>query len=90
MATLTALAEEALVQAKKLDAYCVSVGRPLTSFDKDTLDKLPPDVATARDTLLNSSHTLKRLAQGPLGIFNEYMWVVSQSSCDSSTREKSL
>ncbi|KAL8785484.1 MAG: hypothetical protein Q9195_008627 [Heterodermia aff. obscurata] len=71
MASLTSLAEEALAQAKKLDAYCLSEGRSLTSFDSDTLNDLPPDLSAARDALIDSSHTLKQLALRPLGLLAE-------------------
>ena len=76
MATLTALAEEALQQARLLDAYVLAQGRPLTSFDEDTLTKLPPDLVEAREALVNSTHTLKRLAIGPVGVLTEIMWAV--------------
>ncbi len=76
MATLTALAEEALQQARLLDAYVLAQGRPLTSFDEDTLTNLPPDLVEAREALVNSTHTLKRLAVGPVGVLTEIMWAV--------------
>ena len=78
MASLTSLAEEALAQAKKIDAYCLSEGRPLTSFDSDTLNDLPPEISAARDGLVNSSHTMKRLALRPLGVITEIMRFVSR------------
>lgn len=74
MASLTALAEEALKQAKLLDAYVAAQGRPLTSFAEDTLTSLPPDLAETREALVNSTQTLKRLALGPVGVLTEIMW----------------
>ena len=76
MGFLTVLAEEALAEAKKLDAYLDSQNRPSTSFDEDTLTALPPDLVTARNALINKTHTLKRLALGPVGVLTEIMWAV--------------
>ena len=76
MISLTALAEEALQQAKLLDAYVSAQGRPLTSFDEDTLTDLPPHMLEARDALVNSTHTLKKLALGPVAALAEIMWAV--------------
>ena len=76
MISLTALAEEALKQAKLLDAYVSAQGRPLTSFDEDTLKNLPPHMAEARDALINSTHTLKRLSLGPVEVLTEILWAV--------------
>ena len=80
MASLTALAEEALKQAKLLDAYAAAQGRPPTSFDLDTLTHLPPHLAESREALVNSTHTLKRLALGPVGVLTEIMWAVRPSA----------
>ena len=76
MASLTALAEDALKQAKLLDAYVAAQGRPKTSFDGNTLTELPPDLMEAREALVNSTQTLKRLALGPVGVLTEIMWAV--------------
>ena len=76
MASLTALAEEALKQAKLLDAYVLAQDRPLTSFDASTLTDLPPNMSEARKTLVNSAHTLKRLAMEPAGVLSEIVWAV--------------
>lgn len=76
MASLTALAEEALKQAKLLDAYAAAQGRPLASFDVDTLKNLPPDLVESREALVNFTQTLKRLALGPVGVLTEIMWAV--------------
>ncbi|CAF9943820.1 MAG: hypothetical protein ALECFALPRED_001439 [Alectoria fallacina] len=77
MASLTALAEDALKQAKLLDAYVAAQGRPNTSFNGDTLTNLPPDLVEAREALVNSTQTLKRLALGPVGVLTEIMWAFS-------------
>lgn len=76
MPSLTSLAEEALVQARKLDDYLESQGRRPTSFETDTLFDLPPDLTAARENLINTTQTLKRLAQRPEGVFEEIMWGV--------------
>ncbi|MCJ1456321.1 hypothetical protein MMC28_006682 [Mycoblastus sanguinarius] len=74
MPSLTSLAEEALVQAKKLDEHLLSQGRQHTSFEHDTLIELPPDLVEAQEALVNSAHTLKRLALRPEGVLAEIMW----------------
>lgn len=79
MASLTTLAEETLKQAKLLDAYALAQGCPLTSFDEDTLPNLPPDLVQARENLVNSTHTLKKLALGPVEVLTEIMWAVCYS-----------
>ena len=83
MPSLTALAEEALVQAKLLDGYLAAEGRPITSFKDDTLFDLPPNLADARDNLVNATQTLNRLALGPVGVLLDIMWSV----CVPSMRE---
>lgn len=84
MASLTTLAEETLKQAKLLDAYALAQDRPLTSFDKDTLPNLPPDLVQAREALVNSTHTLKKLALGPVEVLMEIMWAVCYSPLSMS------
>lgn len=76
MISSTALAEEALQQAKLLDAYISAQGRPLTSFDEDTLTEMRAEMREARDALVDSSHVLKRLALGPAGVLTEIKWAV--------------
>ncbi|KAL8807090.1 MAG: hypothetical protein Q9182_000923 [Xanthomendoza sp. 2 TL-2023] len=64
MGTLTSLAEEVLVYARQIDEYHASKGLPSPTFDHDTLDDLPPDIAVACDHLVDTTQTLKQLAQG--------------------------
>ncbi|KAL8810901.1 MAG: hypothetical protein Q9223_007651 [Gallowayella weberi] len=64
MVTLTSLAEEILVYARQIDEYHASKGIPLPTFDHDTLDDLPADIAVARDHLVDTTQTLKQLSQG--------------------------
>ena len=74
MASLTALAEEALEHAKALDAYLASQNLPSTSFEVDSLATLPLDLIQHRDGLINSCQILKQLAQGPAGVLTELGW----------------
>ena len=79
MGFLSLLAEEALAEARKLDAYLDSQNRPSTSFDEDTLTDLPLGLVTARNTLIDRTHTLKQLALGPVGVLTEIMWAVRKT-----------
>lgn len=67
MVSFTSLAEEILVSARRLDEHLASKDIPPASFDQDTLVDLPHDVGAARDHLINTTQTLKRLAQGAGG-----------------------
>lgn len=66
MPSLTSLAEEILTNAKKLDEHLTSQNQPSPSFDHDVLINLPPQLESARDALIDSTHTLKQLTQGPV------------------------
>ena len=74
MGSLTVLAEEALEHAKALDEYLVAQGLPSTSFENDSLADLPLDLIHHRNGLINSSQTLKQLAQGPATVLLELGW----------------
>jgi hypothetical protein len=76
MPSLTELAEEILASAKCLDTYLDSKGLPSTSFQRDTLTDLPPDLERARNALVDSTQTLKRLALGPIGVYTEILYSV--------------
>lgn len=78
--SLTELAEEILVNAKLLDAYTSKNNLPNTSFHLDTLAKLPADLKTAQKALVNQSHRLRQLAEGPVGSINGILFSVSSSS----------
>ncbi|KAI4277153.1 MAG: hypothetical protein L6R38_005497 [Xanthoria sp. 2 TBL-2021] len=67
MGSFTSLAEEILVSARRLDEHLASNNLPSASFDQDTLVDLPNDVEAARDNLVNTTQTLKQLAQGGVG-----------------------
>ena len=66
MPSLTSLAEEILANAKRLDEHLASQQQPSPSFDHDVLGNLSPQLEAARDTLIDSTHTLKQLAQGSM------------------------
>ena len=76
MPTLTAKAEEILAQAKQIDAYICSNGLPPPSSDHDSLLSLPPQYETVRRAMVDSTHTLKRLAQGTVGATTEMLYSV--------------
>ncbi|CAO1606194.1 MAG: hypothetical protein LQ349_002790 [Xanthoria aureola] len=67
MVSFTSLAEEILVSARRLDEHLASNNLPSSSFDHDTLVDLPNNVEVARDNLINTTQTLKQLAQGGVG-----------------------
>ena len=77
MPSLTSLAEKALESAKKLDAHLEQRGLPYTSFEDDTLRDMPQELRAERDVLVDSSHTLKRLALGTDGLYWELLFNVS-------------
>ena len=65
MPSLISIAEEILRNAKQIDEHLATQKQPSPSFDHDALVDLPPQVELARDALIDSTHTLKQLAQGP-------------------------
>ena len=77
MTSLTSLAEKALESAKSLDAYLQQQGLPYTSFDNDSLRGIPAELRAERDVLVDTSHTLKRLALGIDGLYWELLFNVS-------------
>ncbi|KAL6716690.1 hypothetical protein ACLMJK_006258 [Lecanora helva] len=74
MALLTSLAEEILIQARKLDNYLSSQGRQCASFDHDSLSQLPPELKEAQEAVVNLAHTVKKLALRPESLLEEIMW----------------
>ena len=76
MGSLTALAEELLANAKRLDQHLLSQKLPSTTFDNDTLGDLPPEMESARKTLIDLSQDLKQLSQGPVGSSMELIFTV--------------
>lgn len=66
MPSLTSLAEEILANAKRLDEHLASQKQPSPSFDHEALINLPTQLESARNALIDSTHTLKQLAQGPV------------------------
>ncbi|KAL8838358.1 MAG: hypothetical protein Q9170_002165 [Blastenia crenularia] len=68
MVPLTSLAEDILASAKQLDKHLASKGLPSSSFDNDTLVDLPEDVEEVRNSLIDTTNTLKQLAQGHVAV----------------------
>ena len=66
MPSLTSLAEDILINAKRLDEHLATQQQPSPSFDHDAWINLPPQLESARDALIESTHTLKQLTQGPV------------------------
>ena len=66
MPSLTSLAEEILINAKQLDEHLAAQNQPSPSFEHDALLTLSPQLESMRDTLIDSTHTLKQLTQGPV------------------------
>ena len=77
MPSLTSHAEEILANAKQLDQHLAAQKQPSPSFDHDTLIDLTPQLESARDTLINSAHTLKLLTQGPVQATIDVLFSVS-------------
>ncbi|KAF4635107.1 hypothetical protein G7Y89_g2997 [Cudoniella acicularis] len=76
MPTLTELAENALANAKILDAYVASKGLPPASFENDSLNEaqLPSHLEVARNSLADQCQIIKRLALGPVETMIEILY----------------
>lgn len=66
MPSLTSIAEQILANAKTLDEHLATRNSLSPSFDLDSLVNLSPELEPVRDELINSTHTLNKLAQGPV------------------------
>lgn len=77
MGPLTALAEKILADAKRIDAFQASQGKPPTSVDYDTLGDLPPDLDDVRNALADTTQALHQLAARPQTSFLEILFSVS-------------
>lgn len=77
MPSLTSLAEEILANAKRLDEHLAAQKQPSPSFDHDALIDLSPQLESAKETLINSTHTLKLLTQGPVQATIDILFSVS-------------
>ena len=80
MPSLTSLAEEILINAKRLDEHLAAQKQPSPSFDHDAWINLSPQLESARNALIDSTHTLKQLTQGPVRatadiLFNVDSWI---------------
>ena len=76
MPSLTSLAEEILVIAKRLDEHLAAQNQPSPSFDHDTWINLSPQLESARDALIDSTHALKQLTQGPVRATTDILYNV--------------
>ena len=76
MPSLTSLAEEILINAKRLDEHLAAQKQPSPSFDHDAWINLPPQLHSARESLIDSTHTLKQLAQGPVSATTDILMSV--------------
>ncbi|KAL8783231.1 MAG: hypothetical protein Q9213_004795 [Squamulea squamosa] len=68
MPTFTSMVEGLMTQAKQLDAFIDTNGLESPSFDQDYLatTKLPEELQSVRNTLINGANDLKKLAMGPV------------------------
>ncbi|RVX74075.1 hypothetical protein B0A52_01907 [Exophiala mesophila] len=66
--SLSDIAEDILACTSKIDRHANLTGRLPTSFDQDTLGRLPEDVEDARKTLIDKTQELRQLALGPVGL----------------------
>lgn len=81
--SLTQIAEEILVNARRLDEYTKANDLPPASFDQDVLEDLPAELEESRRALVDSTQTLKRLALGPVGTSKDIIFGVNFPSFDS-------
>lgn len=77
MASLTAIAEGILADARRLDQYTASKGISASTFENDSLSNLPEDLEERRKSLVDSTQRLKQLAHGPVGLLLEVLFFVS-------------
>lgn len=80
MPSLTSLVEDCLRAAKKIDGYLEEHNVDYPSIAEDTLAQLPPPLQSERETLVNSSHLLQRLAQGTDGLYWQMLFTVCLAS----------
>ena len=85
MPSLTSLAEEILINAKRLDEHLAAQKQPSPSFDHDAWIDLPPQLESARDALIDSTHTLKQLTQGPVRATTDIIMSVSSRGSKLAT-----
>lgn len=83
MASLTEIAEGILADAKRLDEYTISKSLTASTFESDSLSNLPDDLEDCRKSLVDSTQKLKQLANGPVGLLLETLFLVSRSSRSS-------
>lgn len=79
MPSLSEIAEQILLNSRRLDEHVLASGLPKTSFENDTLGDLPADLEECRKQLVDSTWELKALAQGPMGQLMDVLFTVSVS-----------
>ena len=79
MPTLTELAEQALILAKRLDSYTATQGLQPISLKQDTLSstELPRELHDARHQLGDIAQVIRRQANDPVRNLMEIMFSVS-------------
>ena len=82
MPSLTSLAEEILINAKRIDEHLAAQNQPSPSFDYDASVVPSPQLESARDALIDSTHTLKQLAQGPVRATADILFSVGPYDSD--------
>lgn len=84
MASFTEIAEGILANARRLDEFTASKGLTPSTFENHTLNDLPEEIEACRKDLVDATHTLKRLALGPVGQFMEMLFFVSGTNFEAS------
>jgi hypothetical protein len=67
MATLTAMLEDLLVEAKKIDNFIAENELPSLSHEHETFTSsgVPVEIQTSRDRVINGSAHIRALVEGP-------------------------
>lgn len=82
MASFTSFAEDILASARQLDEYFISQNLSPPTFDNNCVSDLPKDISIIRNKLINTTHTLKQLAQGPVDIILQQILSVNSIILD--------
>lgn len=85
---LCELASTISISTSIYNDYLVNNEQPKPSFSPDTLSKmdLPPDIAKARDTVLEASEELQALILGPVGHLQRQTLDVCEASLRGSSK----
>lgn len=80
MSSLSELAEQLLVQVRKLESYTTANKIPSASFQTDVFRDLPAELQESRSAAVDISQTIRKLTLGPEGIATDILFSVSPSS----------